>query len=145
MPAKSRVAGQLSNFAAWLGICGIVTYVGVRQILARVVGPVIAVTLCGVSAWGLSMIDWDKSSRTLVPFAFLVLVLLLGALYGRMVGILGSIVAVLVFAHSLFAPVGSLRVTEEGARSALAWMLLAGVALSYLLLPSSKERRPRQP
>ncbi len=111
-----------------------------RQTFVKFLRPAIALTLCGAGAWALSLISWEKSWRMLVPFAFLAIILLLGMLYGRTVGILGSIIAALVFAHSLFAPVGSLRVAEQESRSALAWMLLTGVALSFLLLPSGKER-----
>jgi K+-sensing histidine kinase KdpD len=105
----------------------------------RLARPALAVGLCGGGAWLLTLVNWDKSSRVLVPFAYLAIILLLGALYGRTVGILGSIVAALVFAHSLFAPVGSLQVSQQDSRASLAWMLLTGVALSFLLLPSNKE------
>jgi len=100
-------------------------------------GRVLALVVCGLAAWGVSLVQWRASWRVFVPFVFLLLVLLLGALYGRTVGILGSIIAALVFAHSMYEPVGSLYVDQQAARSSLAWMLLAGVSLSYLLLPSS--------
>lgn len=100
----------------------------------------LAVLLCAIAAWAVSLIQW-RSWRVFVPFAFLLFVLALGFVYGRMVGILGSIIAALVFAHSLYEPIGSLRVEQQTARSSLAWMLLAGVSLSYLLLPSSTHRQ----
>jgi K+-sensing histidine kinase KdpD len=98
---------------------------------------VLALLLCSLAAWGVSMVHWRASWRGFVPFGFLLLVLALGAMYGRTVGILGSVIAALVFAHSMYEPVGSLYVDQQAARSSLAWMLLAGVSLSFLLLPPS--------
>ncbi len=100
----------------------------------------LALLLCALAARAVSLIHW-RSWAMFVPFVFLLLVLALGAVYGRMVGILGSIIAALVFAHFLYEPIGSVRVDSHDARSALAWMLLAGVSLSYLLLPSSAGHR----
>ena len=106
-----------------------------KTYLARHIGPALAVLFCGVAAWALTLVKWE-SVRDLVPFAFLVVVLALGLAFGRTVGILGSMVSAAVFAHSLYQPLGSLRIADTGARSGVAWMLLAGVTLSYLLLPS---------
>jgi K+-sensing histidine kinase KdpD len=70
-------------------------------------------------------------------------VLALGMLFGRTVGILGSIIGALVFARSLYVPLGSFSIQDQGARSGVAWMLLAGVTLSYLLLPSHRDQSPK--
>ncbi len=106
-----------------------------RNRVARRIGPAAALLLCAIAAWLATLVKWSPSSQELVPFAFLVVVLALGILFGRSVGVLGSVIAALVFAYSLYHPVHSLRVADPGARSSLAWMLLAGVTLSYLLLP----------
>jgi K+-sensing histidine kinase KdpD len=109
-----------------------------RDRLLQYISATLAVVACGLAAWAVSLVHWDPQWRALVPFAFLAVVLGLGALYGRMVGMLGSIVSALVFARSLYPPLGSLAVQEPASRSTLAWMLLAGVALSFLLLPPSR-------
>jgi K+-sensing histidine kinase KdpD len=114
-----------------------------KKMLTRLWRPALALCLCAAGAWSLTLIQWEESLRMFVPFAFLAIILLLGALYGRLVGILGSVIAAGVFAHSMFPPLGSVRVGEQGARAAVAWMLLTGVVLSFLLLPSSKERDER--
>ncbi len=106
-----------------------------KKVVAQI-GPVAAVVVCAVGAWAVTLVHWKPPAQELVPFAFLAIVFALGMLFGRTVGILGSIIAALVFAHSMYQPVGSFRVTDQSARSGLAWMLLAGVSLSYLLLPS---------
>ena len=75
----------------------------------------------------------------LLPFAFLAVVLVLGFRYGRGVGMAGSIVSALIFAHALYHPVGSFLVTDQTARSVLAWTVLIGVSTSFLLLPTQDE------
>jgi len=74
-----------------------------------------------------------------VPFVFLAAVLALGFAYGRMVGMIGSIVSALIFAHALYQPVGSFFVADQAARSVLAWTVLIGVCTSFLLLPTRSE------
>uniref|UniRef100_UPI003979B23F hypothetical protein n=1 Tax=Salmonella sp. SAL4434 TaxID=3159889 RepID=UPI003979B23F len=54
--------------------------------------------------------------------------------------VLGSILAGLVFAWFLYAPLGSIRVNDSSARGNLGWMVLAAVAVSNLLFPP-----PRKP
>jgi len=95
-----------------------------------------ALLLCGVAAWSISQLGWASSHREFLPFAFLGLVLFLGFRYGRAVGMLGSVVSAAVFAFALYQPVGSLAVSDDAARSALAWAMLAGVSASFLLLPT---------
>jgi K+-sensing histidine kinase KdpD len=113
-----------------------------KRFLASPLGPAIGVALCAAVAWGVTLFKW-QAARELIPVVFLVFVLALGALFGRMVGILGSVIGALVFARWLYLPLGSLRISDPGARSSVAWMLLAGVTLSYLLLPSQGDRSSR--
>lgn len=113
--------------------------------VAHRVGPAAALLLCAVAAWVVTLVKWEAPQQEIIPFVFLVFVLLLGALFGRTVGILGSVIAALVFAYSMYAPLGSFRVANQGARSGIGWMLLAGVTLSYLLLPSGSDRSKHSP
>lgn len=100
-----------------------------------------ALLLCGVAAWSISQLGWDASHRVFLPFAFLGFVLFLGFRLGRGVGMLGSVVSMVVFAYSLYPPVGSLAVSDNAMRSALAWALLAGVIASFLFLPDHHHHR----
>ncbi len=109
-----------------------------KRLLFDYISAALAVIACGLAAWAVSQVNWPPQWRALVPFAFLAFVLGLGGLYGRAVGMLGSIVSAVVFARSLYAPLGSIAVQEQASRSTLGWMLLAGIALSFLLLPPSK-------
>ncbi len=78
--------------------------------------------------------------RIFVPLGFAVVLVALAARFGVMVSVLGSLVAALVFAHRLYAPTGSVHVEQLAARENLAWMVLAAIALSYLLFPPQPRR-----
>ena len=100
-----------------------------------------ALLLCGIAAWSISQFGWDPAHRMLVPFAFLGLVLFLGFRYGRAVGMLGSVISAVVFAFALYQPVGSFAVTDDAAKSTLAWAILVGVSVSFLLLPQHRQHK----
>jgi K+-sensing histidine kinase KdpD len=68
-----------------------------------------------------------------VPTGFLIVIILIARLWGRLAGVLGTAIAALVFAFLLFNPVGSWIVNDDAARTNLGWMLLGGMALSYFL------------
>jgi K+-sensing histidine kinase KdpD len=113
-----------------------------KSYLANRIRPALGVALCIVAAWTATLVQW-QAAKELIPIVFLVFVLALGMLFGRTVGILGSITGALIFARSLYTPLGSFRIQNQGARSSVAWMLLAGVTLSYLLLPSRRNQSPK--
>lgn len=109
---------------------------------ARLANAALAVSsllLCGTAAWSVSQFGWQNEHRLVLPFVFLALVLLLGLRFGRLVGILGTLVSAFIFAHALYEPRGSFFVADQGARSALAWALLVGVSTSFLLLPTADD------
>lgn len=78
----------------------------------------------------------SQSWRAFVPLAFIVVLVLLASRYGLAVSVIGSTLTAIIFAHFLFAPIGSLKVDSDTAKTNLAWMILASVAVSYLLFPS---------
>jgi len=82
--------------------------------------------------------------RLFVPLGFVFILIVLAARFGLIVSVLGSLVAAIVFAHRLYPPLGSIRVEQAAARESLGWMILAAVALSYLLFPPrARPDRPR--
>jgi K+-sensing histidine kinase KdpD len=113
-----------------------------RHTLHRLL-PLVALLVCALLAWCATLIKWTSPLQELVPFIILGVVLAFGMVFGRLVGILGSVVAATIFAYSMYQPVGSLRIADQAARSGVAWMLLAGVTLSFLLLPAHGERSKR--
>jgi K+-sensing histidine kinase KdpD len=110
--------------------------------LAHSLWLVVALSACALAAWSATLVRWRSPLQEVVPFAILGVVLALGLVFGRSVGILGSVIAASIFAYTMY-PQGSLRIADPGARSLVAWMLLAGVSLSYLLLPAHGDRTKR--
>jgi K+-sensing histidine kinase KdpD len=96
---------------------------------------VIGALICGLAAGAASMVTGGYHWRALVPLAFTIVLLLIALLFGARAGILGTVLAAMVFAAFLFQPLGNLGVVDTSARSNLAWMLLIGVAFSFLFAP----------
>ncbi len=69
----------------------------------------------------------------MVPLAFVAVIVTLALRYGTAVGVFGSVAAALIFALLLFEPLHKFQVQSAAARANIGWMLLAGIALSYLL------------
>ncbi|HZI55588.1 MAG TPA: hypothetical protein VFF39_02375 [Verrucomicrobiae bacterium] len=91
--------------------------------------------LCGIAAVGMSAAAEGHAWKNLVPLIFTSVLLVIAALFGARAGILGTILAGLVFASFLFAPMGSVNVANESARANLGWMLLIGIGFSFLFAP----------
>jgi K+-sensing histidine kinase KdpD len=99
--------------------------------------------LCAMAALLVSVLAAGHSWQVWVPLVFSAVLLLTAWFFGLRAGILGTLLAALVFAVFLFGPVGSLRVASETARANLAWMLLIGIAFSLLFAPATSGfRRP---
>src|SRR3954471_22898650 len=118
--------------------------ISMRERLANAALATSVLLLCAAAAWSVSQFGWLHPHRLLLPFVFLTVVLALGLRYGRVVGILGSIISAFIFAHALYRPVGSFFVADQSARAALAWAVLAGVTISFLLLPTGEEVHHRK-
>jgi K+-sensing histidine kinase KdpD len=91
--------------------------------------------LCSALAVGSGYAFSDRPHRVLLPFLFVIVIVAIAARYGVMVGILGSIVSAIIFAHELYSPLHSIAVDDVAARASLAWMILGGIAIPYLVLP----------
>ena len=91
--------------------------------------------LCALAAVVASIVASGHSWKTLVPLVFTVVLLVNARLFGTRAGLLGTLLAGLVFAGWLFSPVGSIQVASDSARSNLGWMLLIGIGFSFLFAP----------
>ncbi len=100
------------------------------------VGLVICTGLAFAAADAFSNHPWG----VFLPFLFVIVIVAAAARYGVTVGILGSIISAAIFAHLLYAPLHSFRVEDESARAALAWMILGGIAIPYLMFPGLRSR-----
>lgn len=104
-----------------------------RQIVDSVLGAL----LSAIAAAGASVVAIGHSWEVSVPLVFVTILLLISAFFGARAGILGTIMAAVIFAIFLFRPLGSVQVGSDTARANLAWMLLLGISFALLFAPSS--------
>lgn len=93
----------------------------------------IGILICAWSAALLAFLFHGTTSKAIVPVAFLSVVVLVSIRFGIVSGVLGSVVAALIFATFLYAPLGSPQIASKSARSNIAWIVLGGITISYLL------------
>ena len=88
------------------------------------------------AAYFFSNLPWSA----FVPILFVIVIVAIAVRYGVTVGILGSLISAAIFARLLYSPFHSLEVDDTTARAALAWMILGGTVIPYLLLPGLHSR-----
>ena len=97
--------------------------------------------VCALAAVGLSAAAEGHTWKNMVPLLFTAVLLLIAGLLGARAGILGTLLAAMVFASFLFSPIGSIQVANESARANLGWMLLIGIGFSFLFAPPTSRIR----
>jgi len=97
--------------------------------------------LCALAAIGFSAAAEGHAWKNIAPLIFTAILLLTAALFGARAGILGTVLAAMIFAGFLFGPVGSIHVANESARANLGWMLLIGIGFSFLFAPPTSNIR----
>ncbi len=102
---------------------------------APLIDAAVGAIVCGLAAVGTSAVAAGRSWQNLVPLVFIVVLLVIAGTFGSRAGILGTVLAALIFASFLFAPTRSMSIANESARSNLGWMLLIGIAFSFLFAP----------
>ena len=88
---------------------------------------------CAVAAAGLSPIMSQTSFASFAPLIFLVVIFLVAARFGNYAGMIGTIVAALIFELFLFEPRFSLMIDDPASRNHLIWMIVIGLVISDLL------------
>jgi K+-sensing histidine kinase KdpD len=111
-----------------------------RRYLEIVGRPLTGILLCLGAALALVLLFSSTPWRVFAPLALAGIIILAAARYGLLVSVLGSIAAALVFAYFLYPPLGSFRVASQAERANIGWMMMASIALSYLLLPGPRNR-----
>jgi len=91
--------------------------------------------LCTLAAIGFSAAADGHTWKNTAPLIFTAVLLVTAVVFGARAGILGTVLAAMVFAGFLFGPVGSIHVADESARANLGWMLLIGIGFSFLFAP----------
>jgi hypothetical protein len=64
-----------------------------------------------------------------------IVLLIIAGLFGARAGIIGTVLAAMIFASLLFNPMGNIQVADEAARGNLGWMMLIGIGFSFLFAP----------
>lgn len=101
----------------------------------------VGVLLCTALAVGTALLFSNHPWSVFLPIVFVVVIVLIAMRYGVTVGILGSIISAVIFAHLLYEPLYSLQVNDTTERAALAWMILGGIAIPYLVLPGTRSNK----
>jgi K+-sensing histidine kinase KdpD len=144
--ARSRRFGQLSIFPTATLSFGILVIEPMKMELKermerlrrlRFVDSLIGALLCALAAVGASAVAIGHSWTVSVPLVFIAILLLISSIFGTRAGILGTVLAALIFSAFLYSPLGSFHVDNQTAKGNLAWMLLIGVSFSFLFAPSS--------
>jgi K+-sensing histidine kinase KdpD len=104
-----------------------------RERRLRLVNAAIGFTVTGVAASVLALLFWNSRFYILATVIFTLVVVAVAMHFGRVVGILGTLLGAAIFAIWLYPPLGSLHVNSQQARSSLNALLLGGLVLSYLL------------
>lgn len=102
---------------------------------------VVGVLFITGAAYFLSKVFAAYDAKVFVPLWFVGLLVALALRYGILVGVVGSLLSAAIFATTLFSPTGSLWINDLTARRNLAWMVLGGIALSYLFAPRDSAHR----
>ena len=101
--------------------------------LARIAGTGHRAASCAAVAGCLIPIFAGNAYRTIVPLFFLLVILYVALRFGHVAGIVGTLVAALVFEIFLFEPTLSLAIKNSSARNHLISMVILGVCASELL------------
>lgn len=94
----------------------------------------IGVVICAWTAALLSFFLHDgHHAKMTAPIMLLIVVALVALRCGVTAGVIGSAVGALILAIFLYQPLGSPLIDNKDARTNLSWLILGGLAFSYLL------------
>ncbi|HMC31043.1 MAG TPA: DUF4118 domain-containing protein [Candidatus Angelobacter sp.] len=108
---------------------------------AKLLDAAIGAAICGLAAIIATAVAEGHPWKVMVPLVFTVVLLVIAGIFGARAGVLGTVLAALVFAAFLFGPTGNLSMASDSARSNLGWMLLIGLVFSFLFAPSTSGLR----
>jgi len=98
-------------------------------------GTLVGSVLCFVAAFLAAVFAHGRAWQVDVPLLFTLVLVVVALLFGAWAGIVGTLLAALVFATHLFIPLGNIHIESNAARSNLGWMLMVGIAFSFLFAP----------
>ena len=102
--------------------------------LKRSVTTGLGVVIC---AWTAAVVSFFLHTslhyKLLAPIMLLIVVALVALRCGVIAGVMGSAVGAFILAVFLYQPLGSPIIANKDARANLSWLILGGLAFSYLL------------
>ncbi len=99
---------------------------------------VVGVVLSTIAAFATARVFVNRPTRVFIPFAFIVVLIVLARTYGVLTSVIGSAITAVIFARFMYPPLGTLGVDSEVAKANLGWMMLCAITISYLLFPPTK-------
>src|SRR6185312_4677946 len=75
--------------------------------------------VCALAALALSAAANGHTWKNIAPLIFTAVLLIIAGLFGSRAGIVGTVLAAMIFASFLFSPVGNIQVADEAARGNL--------------------------
>jgi K+-sensing histidine kinase KdpD len=93
--------------------------------------------VCTLAALALSAAANGHTWKNMAPLIFTGVLLVIAGLFGSRAGIIGTVVAAMIFAAFLFSPMENMQVSDQSARGNLGWMMLIGIGFSFLFAPPS--------
>lgn len=103
--------------------------------LLPVVDSLLGASICGLVAALACTIARGHSWQIVAPLLFTGVLLLVSIVFGVRAGVLGTLVATVIFARVLFQ--GNLTVVDQAAKGNLAWMVLMGLCFAFFFAPSN--------
>jgi K+-sensing histidine kinase KdpD len=104
--------------------------------------PAFGTGMCTATAGFVTLMFRGSSFKTILPILFLAIIVFCAVRFGRVAGLLGTVIAARIFAVFLFEPTPSLGVADPAQRSNLIWMIVGGIAMSELL-GNHRQQRPQ--
>ena len=101
------------------------------------VDSLVGASICGLIEPLASALAQGHSWQIITPLLFISVLLLVSIIFGVRAGVLGTLVATVIFALLLFHIRGDIKVADEAVKGNLAWMLLLGLCFSFFFAPSS--------
>jgi K+-sensing histidine kinase KdpD len=109
--------------------------------LLPMVDSLAGASICGLIAVLASAVARGHRWQMIVPLLFIGVLLLISTVFGVRAGVLGTLLATVIFAVLLFHTGEGIQVADDAARGNLAWMLLLGVCLSFFFAPPNASFR----
>ena len=102
----------------------------------------LVIAVCGLSAFGLSLLNRDYALKQAVPVLLLLALIPVAHVSGRIASLLVATITGFIFAAFLFEPYGSLAIRNAADRMELFWFAIFALAIIRFSPPSALQLKP---